>query len=186
VQPGFGRTGTHFWGFGKDGVLPDIVTMGKPIGNGHPLAATVTRRDIIEEFARHGRYFNTFGGNPVSAAAGLAVLDVLEEERLQDNALAVGEHLVSGLGKLAQRFEHIGDIRGSGLFLAVELVEDRARRTPATARAAGLVEDLRQAGVLCHTIGPDDNILKLRPPMVMSRENAELFLDILGRALESR
>lgn len=186
VQPGFGRTGTHFWGFGKDGVLPDIVTMGKPIGNGHPLAATVTRPDVIDEFARHARYFNTFGGNPVSAAAGLAVLDVLEEERLQDNALDVGEHLVAGLEKLAERFERIGDIRGTGLFLAVELIDDRAQRTPAGEYAAGLVEDLRRAGVLCHTTGPDDNILKLRPPMVLSRENADLFLDILGRALDGR
>lgn len=185
VQPGFGRTGTHFWGFAKDGVVPDIVTMGKPIGNGHPLAATVTRSAIVDEFARHGRYFNTFGGNPVSAAAGLAVLDVLEKEGLQDNALAVGNYLSSGLGKLADRCERIGDIRGSGLFLAVELVEDRRQRTPATAYADALVEDLRQAGVLCHTIGPDENILKLRPPMVLSRENADLFLDILGRALES-
>ena len=186
VQPGFGRTGSHFWGFEKDDVLPDIVTMGKPIGNGHPLAATVTRPDIIDEFARYSRYFNTFGGNPVSAAAGLAVLDVLEKEKLQENALAVGAYLVSGLGKLADRFECIGDVRGSGLFLAVELVEDRAQRTPATADAERLVEDLRQAGVLCHTIGPDDNILKLRPPMVLSRDNAELFLDILGRALGNR
>jgi 4-aminobutyrate aminotransferase-like enzyme len=186
VQPGFGRTGTHFWGFEKDEVLPDIVTMGKPIGNGHPLAATVTQRSVIDEFARHARYFNTFGGNPVSAAAGLAVLEVLEKEGLQRNALAVGEHLVAGLGRLADRFERIGDVRGSGLFLAVELVDDRARRTPATAFAEQLVEDLRQAGVLCHTIGPDENILKLRPPMVLSREDADLFLDILGRALAGR
>ena len=186
VQPGFGRTGTHFWGFGKDGVSPDIVTMGKPIGNGHPLAATVTRREIIEDFASRARYFNTFGGNPVSAAAGLAVLDVLEGENLQENARRVGEHLVNGLRGLAQRFEAIGDVRGTGFFIAVELVEDREQRVPATAYAAALVEDLRRAGVLCHTIGRDENILKLRPPMVLSRENADLFLDILAGTLAGR
>lgn len=186
VQPGFGRTGTHFWGFEKDGVVPDLVTMGKPMGNGHPLAATVTTTEIVQAFARKARYFNTFGGNPVSAAAGLAVLDVLEEEGLQENARDVGEHLAAGLENLANRFGQIGDVRGTGLFLAVELVEDRDERTPATEFAAQLVEDLRHAGVLCHTIGPEENILKLRPPMVLSRENADLFLDILDRTFAGR
>lgn len=183
VQPGFGRTGTHFWGFEKDAVVPDIVTMGKPIGNGHPLAATVSRKDIVEEFARTSHYFNTFGGNPVSAAAGLAVLDVLESERLQENALGVGEFLVNGLRRLGGRFDAIGDVRGSGLFIAVELVDDRDSRAPATLLAARLVEELRRNRVLCHTIGRDENILKLRPPMVLSRENAGLFLDTLETAL---
>ncbi|MEX2122587.1 MAG: aminotransferase class III-fold pyridoxal phosphate-dependent enzyme [Woeseia sp.] len=183
VQPGFGRTGETFWGFEIEDVVPDIVTMGKPMGNGHPLAATVTRTDIASAFARDARYFNTFGGNPVSAAAGLAVLDVLETQQLQRNALDVGRRLTAGLKHLAERHERIGDVRGTGLFLAAELVEDKESRKPATGYATRVVEGLRNEGVLTNTIGRDDNILKLRPPMVLSRENAELFLDILGRVL---
>src|SRR5690606_34495735 len=121
VQPGLGRTGERFWGFALDEVVPDIVTMGKPMGNGHPLAATVTRGDIAAAFARDTHYFNTFGGNPVSAAAGIAVLDVLREEKLQQNALKVGRHLLRGLGRIAEGHASIGDIRGTGFFIAVEL-----------------------------------------------------------------
>src|SRR5690606_30177927 len=183
VQPGLGRTGERFWGFELDDVVPDIVTMGKPMGNGHPLAATVTRSDIAESFARTTHYFNTFGGNPVSAAAGMAVLDVLRDERLQDNALAVGQHLRQGLDRISESCEFIGDIRGTGLFIAVELVSNRTSRAPATAFAADVVEALRHEGVLTNTIGRDDNILKLRPPMVLSGENADMFLDIFGRLL---
>lgn len=183
VQPGFARTGTHFWGFAKDAVIPDIVTMGKPMGNGHPLAATVTRPEIVEDFARKAHYFNTFGGNPVSAAVGLAVLDVIENEGLQQNALQVGDRLIDGLHGLAGRFDCIGDIRGSGLFLAVELVLDAEARTPATELADRAVEALKQRGVLCHTIGRDENILKLRPPMVLSRDDADLFLSALDEVL---
>ncbi len=183
VQPGFARTGTHFWGFAKDAVIPDIVTMGKPMGNGHPLAATVTRPEIIKDFARTAHYFNTFGGNPVSAAVGLAVLDVIDNEGLQQNALQVGEHLLDGLHGLAGRFDCIGDIRGSGLFLGVELVLDAKNRTPATQLASRAIEALKQRGVLCHTIGRDENILKLRPPMVLSRDDADLFLSALGEVL---
>jgi len=183
VQPGLGRTGERFWGFELDDVVPDIVTMGKPMGNGHPLAATVMRSDIAEAFARQAHYFNTFGGNPVSAAAGLAVLDVLETEQLQQNALKVGGHLVRGLEQLAARHERIGDVRGSGFFLAVELVEDRESRKPATTYAGRLVERLREEGVLTHTIGPDENILKLRPPMVLSEQDADRFLGILDHVL---
>lgn len=183
VQPGFGRTGEHFWGFEKDAAVPDIVTMGKPMGNGHPLAATVTRRDIVEQFAREAHYFNTFGGNPVSCAAGLAVLDVIETEHLQKNALDVGNYLVDGLQKLARRHESMGDIRGSGLFLAVELVRNRESREPASDLASQIVNSLCEQGVLCNTIGRDDNILKLRPPMCLTKENAEYFLDALDRVL---
>lgn len=183
VQPGFARTGTHFWGFARDAVIPDIVTMGKPMGNGHPLAATVTRPGIVEQFARKAHYFNTFGGNPVSAAVGLAVLDVIESEGLQQNALQVGEQLVEGLHGLARRFDCIGDIRGSGLFLAVELVLDAEARTPATQLANRAIEALKQRSVLCHTIGPDENILKLRPPMVLSPDDASLFISTLDEVL---
>jgi 4-aminobutyrate aminotransferase-like enzyme len=186
VQPGFGRTGNHFWGFEADNVVPDIVTMGKPMGNGHPMSAVVSRRNIIDEFARKGRYFNTFGGNPVSCAAGLAVLDVIEHEGLQENARLVGEYLTAGLWELADKHPEIGDIRGTGLFIAVELVKDRESRQPATAYTADVVNGLKQRGVLTGSIGPDDNILKLRPPMVFSKENADYMLGILDETLLSR
>jgi 4-aminobutyrate aminotransferase-like enzyme len=185
VQPGFGRTGSHFWGFEADGFVPDLVTMGKPMGNGHPLSAVVTRRDLAESFGKHGRYFNTFGGNPVSCAAGLAVLDVIEQEGLQQNALHVGQHIVEGVNALAQKYECIGDVRGTGLFLAVELVSDRHKRTPATELTAAIVNDLRDRGVLTGSIGPDDNILKFRPPMVLSIGDADYMLDIFGKTLAS-
>jgi 4-aminobutyrate aminotransferase-like enzyme len=185
VQPGFARTGERFWGFELDDVTPDIVTMGKPMGNGYPVAATVTRSEFAEAFARHSRYFNTFGGNPVAAAAGLAVLDVIEAEGLQQNAREIGRHLSAGLEGLAGRHERLGDVRGAGLFIAAELVEDRESRTPATKYADQVVEALRQEGVLANTIGRHDNILKLRPPMVISRQNADMFLAILARVLSA-
>ncbi len=183
VQPGFGRTGTHFWGFEKDGVIPDIVTLGKPMGNGHPIAAVVSRRDLVSAFAERSGYFNTFGGNPVSCAAALAVLDVIEDERLQENALNVGQHIVDRLLGLARKHECIGDIRGTGLFLALDLVADREDRTPAEALAARVVNDLRRHGVLSGLIGPHANILKLRPPMVLSNEDADYMIDILDDSL---
>ena len=183
VQPGFGRTGRHFWGYQADGFVPDIVTMGKPMGNGHPLAGIVTRSDIVEKFAAKGRYFNTFGGNPVSCAAGLAVLDVLEQENLQQNALEVGQYLVEGLRSLAERHEVIGDVRGSGFFLGLELVEDREQKTPATSLTKNVVNGLRDRGLLTGSIGPDANILKLRCPMVFSREDADYALGIIEETL---
>ncbi len=184
VQPGFGRTGRHFWGFEADGVTPDIVTMGKPMGNGHPLAATVARRELLVRFAQRTGYFNTFGGNPVSAAAGLAVLDVLEKDALQQNALDTGAHLRSQLEALADQFAVIGQVRGHGLFLAIDLVTDRDTREPATAQARALVNGLKQRGVLTNTIGPYANVLKLRPPMVFSPDNAATFLLAFTAALE--
>ncbi len=183
VQPGFGRTGRNFWGYQADDFLPDIVTMGKPMGNGHPLSAIVTRRELVQQFSSHGHYFNTFGGNPVSCAAGLAVLDVIEKENLQQNALRVGEHLTDGIRSLAKRHECIGDVRGTGLFLAVELVSDRKARTPAGKLASNIVNDLRERGVLTGSIGPDDNILKLRPPMVLTRSDADYMLDMFDQSL---
>jgi 4-aminobutyrate aminotransferase-like enzyme len=183
VQPGFGRTGRHFWGYAADSVVPDIVTMGKPMGNGLPLAAMVSRSEIVDKFAEKGRYFNTFGGNPVSCAAGLAVLDVIEREGLQENARIVGEYLTAGLQNLASKHTAIGDIRGSGLFIAVELVKDRKSAEPATAFTADVVNGLRNRGVLTGSIGPHANILKLRPPMVFSKQNADYMLDIFGEIL---
>jgi 4-aminobutyrate aminotransferase-like enzyme len=183
VQPGFGRTGAHFWGFEAGNVIPDIVTMGKPMGNGHPLSAVVTRRDLVETFGKVGRYFNTFGGNPVSCAAGLAVLEVIESEGLQANARDVGQYLVDGLRSLADRCEPFGDIRGSGLFVAVELVTDRDSRRPATEFTARLVNELRHQGVLTGSIGPDANILKLRSPMVLSNGDVDFMLQVLERSM---
>ncbi|MDH3611652.1 MAG: aminotransferase class III-fold pyridoxal phosphate-dependent enzyme [Gammaproteobacteria bacterium] len=183
VQPGFGRTGKNFWGFEADDFVPDIVTMGKPMGNGHPISSVVTRRDLVDAFGKHGRYFNTFGGNPVSCAAGLAVLDVIENENLQPNARVVGQHLVDGLWKLADQHTCIGDVRGTGLFIALELVTNREKRTPATELAARVVNDLRDRGVLTASIGPDENILKLRPPLVLSIDDADYALNILDDTL---
>jgi 4-aminobutyrate aminotransferase-like enzyme len=183
VQPGFGRTGENFWGFEVDDFVPDIVTVGKPMGNGHPLAATIARSDLIDAFSGHSQYFNTFGGNPVSCAAGLAVLDVIEQEKLQDNALATGGYLSAGLAEIAARHPCIGDIRGGGFFKAVELVTDKESKTPATKLAAGVVNGLCDRGILTGSIGLHDNILKLRPAMVFSRENADFFLDKLDDVL---
>ena len=186
VQPGFGRVGSHFWGYEVDGVVPDIVTLGKPMGNGHPLSAVVTSKELVDTFSGYGRYFNTFGGNPVSCAAGLAVLDVIDSENLQQNAFEVGQHLVDGLWKLADDHECVGDVRGSGLFLAVELVTDRDARTPATELTTRVVNDLRNRGVLTGAIGPDANILKLRCPMVLTKDDADYFLGVLQGVLQER
>jgi len=183
VQPGFGRTGRNFWGYEIDAVIPDIVTMGKPMGNGHPLAATVTRRDLIDEFSQHAHYFNTFGGNPVSCAAGLAVLDVIEQEKLQENALDVGLCLNEGLADLASRHDAIGDVRGDGLFKSVEMVVDRDTREPARSLAPKIVNELRERRILVGSTGVDDNILKLRPPMVFSKADADIFLQSFDEVL---
>lgn len=183
VQPGFGRTGRNFWGYEIDAVIPDIVTMGKPMGNGHPLAATVTRRDLVDEFSTHAHYFNTFGGNPVSCAAGLAVLDVIEQENLQANALEVGLYLNEGLTELASRYDSIGDVRGDGMFKAIEMVVDRDSREPARSLAPKIVNALRERCVLVGSTGVDDNILKLRPPMVFSKEDANFFLQSFDEVL---
>jgi len=183
VQPGFGRTGRSFWGFEPDDVLPDIVTMGKPMGNGHPLAATIARRSLVEKFAARTGYFNTFGGNPVSAAAGMAVLDVIEGENLQDRALEVGRYLQEGVRAIAKTCDLIGDVRGNGLFVAIELVDDREARKPATVTAGRVVNDLRNRGILTNTMGAGGNVLKLRPPMVFSKSDADFFLGHLNEVL---
>ena len=183
VQPGFGRTGKNFWGYEVDDFVPDIITVGKPMGNGHPIAATIVRSDLIDQFSTHSQYFNTFGGNPVSCAAGLAVLDVIEQEDLQENASAVGQYLTDGLTALAESHESIGDVRGSGFFKGVELVTDRSTKEPAADLTAAVVNGLRANGVLTGSIGTHDNILKLRPPMIFSQENADFFLGVLDDVL---
>lgn len=183
VQVGFGRAGSHFWGFETQGVVPDIVTMGKPMGNGHPLAAVVTTPRIAASFHTGMEYFNTFGGNPVSCAAGLAVLDVMEDESLQERAREVGEGLLSRLRELAGRHPLIGDVRGLGLFIGVELVLDRDELIPATQLAAYVVERMKDLGILLSTDGPFSNVLKIKPPLVFSSADAELLVDTLDRVL---
>ena len=184
VQPGFGRIGSHFWGHQRAGFQPDIVTMGKPMGNGHPVACVATSYDIIAAFRQAFSYFNTFGGNPVSCAAAGAVLDVLASEHLQARALDTGERLRAGFRQLAAKHAVIGDVRGSGLANGVELVLDRATKTPATAVAARVVNAMRQRGVLMGANGIHYNVLKIRPPMAFGAEEADLVLatvdDVLG------
>jgi 4-aminobutyrate aminotransferase-like enzyme/Ser/Thr protein kinase RdoA (MazF antagonist) len=177
VQVGFGRVGTRFWGFETQGVVPDIVTMGKPIGNGHPLGAVVTRPEIAASFANGMEYFNTFGGNPVSCAIGLAVLDVVGDEGLQARALQVGARLKAALAGLMARHPLVGDVRGLGLFLGVELVRDRESLEPAAAAAAYVVERLKQRGILVSTDGPLHNVVKLKPPLVFSGRDADRVVE---------
>jgi 4-aminobutyrate aminotransferase-like enzyme len=183
VQVGFGRLGSHFWGFQSQDVVPDIVTMGKPMGNGHPLAAVITTPEIASAFANGMEYFNTFGGNPVSCAVGMAVLDVIEEENLQQNALQVGESLMSGLARLKQKYVLVGDVRGRGLFLGIELVRDPASLLPATAEAAYVAERMRDHGILLSTDGPDHNVLKIKPPIIFSEGDASQMITALDRIL---
>jgi len=185
VQAGFGRLGSHWWGHQRLGVVPDIVTLGKPMGNGHPLAGVIVRADLLNAFTERNMYFNTFGGNPVSAAVGMAVLDVLEEERLIENARSVGDYTLERLSKLKARHALVGDVRGAGLFFAVELVGDRDAKTPATADTKRVVNRMRERGVLISRIGMYDNILKIRPPMPFSKQNADLLVDTLDEVLAS-
>jgi 4-aminobutyrate aminotransferase-like enzyme/Ser/Thr protein kinase RdoA (MazF antagonist) len=175
VQVGFGRLGTHFWGFETQGVVPDIVVFGKPIGNAFPLAAVVTTPEIAASFANGMEFFSTFGGNPVSSAVGLAVLDVVRDENLQHNAKRVGDYWFAGLAELQQRHEILGDIRGSGLFLGLDLVRNRETREPATVQATYIVNRLRELGILSGTDGPHHNVIKLRPPLIFSESDADLF-----------
>jgi ethanolamine-phosphate phospho-lyase len=183
VQVGFGRVGTHMWAFESQSAVPDIVTLGKPIGNGHPLAAVVTTDAIADAFDTGMEYFNTFGGNPVSCAIGLAVLDVLEEEGLQEHARAVGDHLLRDLTALKGDHPLIGDVRGLGLYLGVELVSDPDARAPATALARRAKERLRDHRILLSTDGPDDNVLKIKPPMIFSIADADRLVGTLDRIL---
>ena len=183
VQVGFGRVGTHFWGFETQGVVPDIVTLGKPIGNGHPLGAIVTTRAIAESFNTGMEYFNTYGGNPVSCAVGLAVLDVIEREGLQQHALAVGTKLKAALRTLMDSHAIVGDVRGRGLFLGLELVRDRGDRSPATEEADYVIERAKDHGVLLSTDGPDRNVIKIKPPLVFSEEDADRLVSVLDTVL---
>ena len=183
IQIGFARVGSHMWGFETQGVVPDIVTLGKPIGNGHPLGAVVTTPEIAASFADGMEFFSTFGGNPVSAAIGLAVLDVMEDERLQAHAAAVGRKLKADLGSLAGTHEVIGDVRGRGLFLGVELVRDRQSLEPTADVASYVVARMKDRGVLLSTDGSDHNVIKIKPPMPFSEADAERLVRELDEAL---
>jgi len=175
VQVGFGRLGTHFWGFETQGVVPDIVVFGKPIGNAFPLAAVVTTQEIADAFSNGMEFFSTFGGNPVSCAVGLAVLDILRDENLQQNAKKVGDYWLAGLAELQRRHEILGDTRGSGLFLGLDLVRNRETHEPATAQASYVVNRLRECGILAGTDGPHHNVIKLRPPLIFTEADADFF-----------
>ena len=183
VQTGLGRVGDAFWAFQLQGGVPDVVTIGKPFGNGHPLAAVVTTRAIADAFANGMEYFNTFGGNPASCAIGLAVLDAIEQEALRENARDVGAALLRDLRALAGRHPLIGDVRGRGLFLGFELVADREARTPASVAATGLVNRAREKGVLLATDGPDHNVIKIKPPLCFTRADAEHLVAVVDEVL---
>jgi 4-aminobutyrate aminotransferase-like enzyme/Ser/Thr protein kinase RdoA (MazF antagonist) len=183
VQVGFGRSGTHFWAFQQQDVVPDIVVMGKPIGNGHPLGAVVTTQEIAGAFANGMEFFSTFGGNPVSCAVGMAVLDVIESEGLQAHALELGNYFIDGLRELIARHALIGDVRGAGLFIGVELVRDRETLEPAAEEAAALVERMKDRGVLLSTDGPLHNVIKIKPPMVIQRADVDMVLRVFEDVL---
>lgn len=184
VQTGFGRTGTHYWGFETQGVIPDIVTMAKGIGNGAPLAAVVTTPKIAAALQQR-IHFNTFGGNPVVCAQGKAVLEVIEREQLQANALSLGRHLAAGLARLKEKHNLIGDVRGKGLMAGIELVKDRATKEPAKAEAAQVLERSRELGLLLGKGGLHGQAVRFSPPMCLHQQDADFILAVLDEALAS-
>lgn len=186
VQSGFGRTGSHLWGFQRHGLVPDIVTLGKPMGNGYPVAGVVVKPSIIAEFGSSARYFNTFGGNTVATTAAMAVLEVIQDEALMDNALKVGAYLAEGLRELMSEYQVIGDVRHAGLFFGVEIVGDRQSKRPDASLTAKLVDGLRERQVLISATGPRANVLKIRPPLVFTRDNADFFIAQLRAVLAAQ
>ena len=186
VQTAYGRIGTHFYAFEEQGVVPDIVVLGKPIGNGHPIGAVVTTAEIAASFDNGMEFFSTFGGNTVSCAVGLAVLDVVEDEKLQAHAQLVGAHLLSRLRPLVEENPLVGDVRGSGLFIGVELVRDRKTLEPAATEASDVVNRLRDEGILIGTDGPHHNVLKIRPPMPFTLDDADVLASTLASVLGGR
>jgi 4-aminobutyrate aminotransferase-like enzyme len=181
VQTGCGRVGKTFWGFELHGVIPDIITIGKPLGNGHPVAAVVCTEKVARKFANGMEFFNTFGGNPVSCAIAKEVLDVVDEEELQANAFQVGTLLKSELKKLAKKYPILASVRGQGLFLGIELVSVNGK--PLSTQAQYLVNRMKENGILMSTDGPDNNVIKIKPPLVFSRKDARQLIDTLSRIL---
>ncbi|MFP1742453.1 aspartate aminotransferase family protein [Lonsdalea quercina] len=183
VQPGFARTGDTFWGFARHGVVPDIVTMGKPMGNGIPVSGLFAKADVLAAFSDEIPYFNTFGGNPVSMAAAQAVLKVIRDEGLQEHSKTVGALLKQELAALAQRHECVGDVRGAGLFIGFELVSDREKKTADKPLALTVIEHLREERVLTSVAGPYGNVLKLRPPLAFQTQDIDWLVGALDKAL---
>jgi 4-aminobutyrate aminotransferase-like enzyme len=183
VQAGYGRSGTHLWSFQASGIEPDMVVMGKPMGNGFPVAAVLVSSQLLEAIPEEVELFSTFGGNPVACAAALTVLAVIEDEGLVANAAKVGAYLRQGLLTLAERHPVIGDVRGEGLLLGVELTDEA--REPATGHARKMTEAMRERGILLGATGPAGNVLKIRPPLVLEREHADLLLQALDEVLAS-
>ncbi|GHB28475.1 aspartate aminotransferase family protein [Salinicola rhizosphaerae] len=181
VQPGYGRSGEHMWGFQRHGLVPDLVTLGKPMGNGHPMAATVVKPHILERFGSESSYFNTFGGNTVSAAVGLAVLEVIEQENLLPSIHQAGKAIVDGIGALATQYPVLANVRGVGLYASAEIVD--AEGKPDAAMALAIVNALRDEGILIGAIGPHANILKIRPPLVFKEEHSRLLVEGLEKVL---
>ena len=183
VQPGFARTGETMWGFERHGLVPDVVVMGKPMGNGYPIGGVAVKPNLLEAFGATSGYFNTFGGNPVAAAAGLAVLETIEAETLQQNALEIGAYLLAELDGVAQRFGQVGDLRGKGLYIGVELVRDRKSKKPDREAATRIVDMLRDRNVLVGIAGPHGSVLKIRPPLCFERDHADLLVKALSDSL---
>jgi alanine-glyoxylate transaminase/(R)-3-amino-2-methylpropionate-pyruvate transaminase len=182
VQTGFARTGTHYWGFETQGVIPDIVCMAKGIGNGCPLGAVVTTPQIATALQQR-IHFNTFGGNPVVSAQGKAVLEVIDREKLQANALTLGNHLIAGLERLKGKHSLIGDVRGKGLLLGIELVKDRATKGPAKEECAQVLETCKDLGLLLGKGGLFGQTIRFSPPMCINQADADFLLEVLDQAL---
>ena len=185
VQSGFGRTGTHLWGYQRHGIMPDIVTMGKPMGNGLPIAGLVARQEVLDDFGRKARYFNTFGGNPVCVAAASAVLDVLEAEGLPANSAATGAYLRDALTQVAAGSPLLGDVRGAGLYLGIDVISPGTAGEPSGALASTIVNGMRERRVLISATGPRGNVLKIRPPLPFGRDHADQFLAVLAEVLNT-
>jgi 4-aminobutyrate aminotransferase-like enzyme len=183
VQVGYGRLGEYFWGSEQQGVVPDIITVAKAMGNGHPLGAVITTRAIADRFAAEGSFFSSAGGSPVSSAVGLTVLDIMRDEQLQDNARVVGAHLAARLRELGTRFPLIGAVHGLGLYLGVELVRDPVTLEPAGAETARICDALLADGCIVQPTGDHKNVLKIKPPLCLTLDAADFFVDALERAL---
>lgn len=185
VQSGLCRQGENFWSYQNSGFVPDIITMGKSLGCGHPLAATVVKRSVIEKFGKTTDYFNTFGGNPVSTAAGRAVLQYIHKENILQNVHDTGIYFRAGIAKLQEKHNVIGDVRGKGMFIGIDLVKDRASKEHAPVEAARLIELLREEGMLISTVGVKANVLKVRPPLIFNKEHADIALGMMADAFNA-
>ncbi|MDF2919731.1 MAG: 4-aminobutyrate aminotransferase, partial [Microbacterium sp.] len=185
VQVGFGRLGSWFWGFEQQGVVPDIVAVAKSIGAGFPLGAVITRREVADRYRTQGYFFSSTGGSPLSSVVGQTVLDIIDEEQLQENARVVGAHLKARLAALGDRHPIVGTVHGSGLYLGLEFVRDRGTLTPATEETAAICDRLLELGVIMQPTGDHQNVLKIKPPLCVTRESADYFVDMLDRVLST-